>query len=180
VEFAPGLELNQGRWLLLGQVLGRAISGGLHQATQQVEELLAHLTALPRGGLGPSADLAQEMRQAADTLPGPLPGRADSAGRASRSSRRGEARASAGRPPAPFPFRAGPPHGAAYSGCAGRTRTRLPGTGAGSPRAAGPGHSDRPSAIQFRRCRRRRGQPARPRAVRHTRRTALANGRVGR
>ena len=32
VEFAPGRELGQGRWLLFGQVLGRALAGGLDQA----------------------------------------------------------------------------------------------------------------------------------------------------
>lgn len=76
---------------VIGWVLGRAIAGGLDNATQQVEQLLAHLTALPARGLGPSAGLAQEVRQAADTLPGPWPERADSAGRASRSSLRGAA-----------------------------------------------------------------------------------------
>jgi len=71
LAFAQGLELGEGWRLALGQVVERAITGSLgrlYQATHEVEELLSDLTGVPASGLGQSAGLAQEMRQAANTV----------------------------------------------------------------------------------------------------------------
>ncbi len=71
MTFTKNLELGQGWRLSLGQVVGRAIAGGLdrlHQATNQVEELLTHLAGIPTRRLGQSAGLAQEMRKVANAV----------------------------------------------------------------------------------------------------------------
>ena len=71
MAFAQGLELGEGWRLPLGQVVERAITGSLgrlYQATHEVEELLPDLTGVPASGLGQSAGLAQEMRQAANAV----------------------------------------------------------------------------------------------------------------